>query len=560
MNLKTYAEIRRLLAVTSIIIQFALDLAVSALYRPRGLRPRSFGRRMIAVMVRLLLRRPAGIIRFPVRLRQTIERLGPTYVKLGQILSLREDLLPRRITYELRNLQTKVQPISYEEAKLVVEQEFNVPLRHIFKEFSPKPVGAASLAQAHIAYLRNGQKVVVKVQRPGIIPIMTNDLRIMKRLAWVMQQIPYIQDFQPKKLVAEFADYTMKELDFTQEGKHADIFRENFKDEKDVILPKIYWELTTKKVLTLEFIEGVKPDDSEKLRKLGINGPKVAALGARVVIKQLFIDGFFHGDPHPGNIFIVGTEKFCMIDLGMIGQFSQKTMNAMFLYYYYLIIRDFETASKYMVGLTETTPHSDIAGFRLEIEEIGKRWIGAGFKNYSLGKLILNSMNMGARYKLYFNKDIMLAIKAIVTIEAVGYILDPKMDLAKVSLPMMSEIFMGRISPVRMAKPILRALPDYLDALEQAPATILRTLGMVSSGKFQIEMIEKQEDKRPRDPLWKLWIPFAALAIGIVMFSAENPVGGDVSLSRSLHIPLLSVVSFGVAAWYSIRYWRLRRA
>ena len=559
MNLKTYAEIRRLLAVTSIIIQFALDLAVSALYRPRGLRPRSFGRRMFAVFIRLVLRRPAGIIRFPVRLRQTIERLGPTYVKLGQILSLREDLLPRRITYELRNLQTKVQPISYEEAKLVVEQEFNVPLRHIFKEFSPKPVGAASLAQAHIAYLRNGQKVVVKVQRPGIIPVMTNDLRIMKRLAWVMQQLPYIQDFQPQKLVAEFADYTMKELDFTQEGKHADIFRENFKEEKDVILPKIYWELTTKKVLTLEFIEGVKPDDSEKLRKLGINGPRVAALGARVVIKQLFVDGFFHGDPHPGNIFIVGTEKFCMIDLGMIGQFSQKTMNAMFLYYYYLIIRDFETASKYMVGLTETTPHSDITGFRLEIEEIGKRWIGAGFKNYSLGKLILNSMNMGARYKLYFNKDIMLAIKAIVTIEAVGYILDPKMDLAKVSLPMMSEIFMGRISPMRMAKPVLRALPDYLDALEQAPATILRTLGMVSSGKFQIEMVEKQADKRPSEPLWKLWIPFAALALGLVLLSAENPPGGDVTLSRSLHIPLLSVVSFGVAAWYSIRYWRLRR-
>jgi ubiquinone biosynthesis protein len=185
MNLKTYSEIRRLLSVTSILIQFALDILVSTLYRPRGLRKRSLSRRVLAVIVRLILRRPAGIIRFPVRLRQTIEKLGPTYVKLGQILSLREDLLPRRITYELRNLQTKVPPITYEEAKMVIEQEFNVPLRHIFKEFAPKPVGAASLAQAHIAYLRNGQKVVVKVQRPGIIPIMTNDLRIMQRLAWV---------------------------------------------------------------------------------------------------------------------------------------------------------------------------------------------------------------------------------------------------------------------------------------------------------------------------------------------------------------------------------------
>lgn len=515
---------------------------------------------MVAVAVRLLLRRPAGIIRFQVRLRQTIERLGPTYVKLGQIMSLREDLLPRRITYELRNLQTKVPPISYEEAKQVVESEFNVPLRHIYKEFAPKPVGAASLAQAHIAYLRNGQKVVVKVQRPGIIPIMTNDLRIMKRLAWILQRIPYVRDFQPQKLIQEFSDYTMKELDFNQEGKHADIFRENFKDDDNVILPKVYWEYTTKKILTLEFIEGVKPDDSEKLKKLGINGPRVAALGARVVIKQLFIDGFFHGDPHPGNLFIVGNEKFCMIDLGMTGQFTPKTMNAMFLYYYYLIIRDFETASKYMVGLTETIPNSDIAGFRAEIEEIGKKWIGAGFKNYSLGKLILNSMNMGARYKLYFNKDIMLAIKAIVTIEAVGYILDPNMNLAKVSLPMMSEIFIGRISPMRMAKPILRALPDYLDFIEQAPATLLRTMGMVSSGKFQIEMVEKTSEKRPSEPPWKLWLPFTALAVGLFLLTADSVPGGDIALTRSLQLPVLSLVSFGVAAWYSLRFWRMRRA
>jgi ubiquinone biosynthesis protein len=237
-----------------------------------------------------------------------------------------------------------------------------------------------------------------------------------------------------------------------------------------------------------------------------------------------------------------------MIDLGMIGQFTQKTMNAMFLYYYYLIIRDYETASKYMVGLTETTPHSDVAGFRKEIEEIGKRWFGAGFKNYSLGKLILKSMNMGARYKLYFNKDIMLAIKAIVTIEAVGYILDPNMDLAKVSLPIMSEIFISRMTPLRMTKPIMRALPDYLNLLEQAPATLLRTLGMVSGGKFQIEMVEKTEKPLPREPLWKLWIPFAALALGIFTLTADNPPGGELVLDKNSQLPWVSAISFAVAA------------
>ena len=557
MNFKTYAEIRRLIVVNGIFVRFLIDLFISRLYRPRGLRRRTFRRRLLSAILRRIFRRPAGLIHFPEKVRQTLESLGPTYIKLGQILSLREDLLPDRITKELRNLQTKVPPISFEEAKWMVESEFNLPLRHVFKEFSPKPIGSASLAQAHIAYLRNGQKVVVKVQRPGIIPIITSDIQIMRRLAWVMSKIPYLKDFQPREMIEEFAAYTMKELDFTQEGKHADIFRENFKEMDDVILPKVYWEYTTKKVLTLEFIEGVKPDDSEKLKKLGVNGSKVAALGSRVVLKQLFIDGFFHGDPHPGNLFIVGSERICMIDLGMVGQFTPETKNNMFLYYYYLIIRDFDTAAKYMIAFTKYTPNSDAEGFKKEINEIGQRWLGAGFKNYSLGRLILNAMNAGAKYKFYFNKDIILAIKSIVTMEAVGHILDPNMDLVKVSLPMMTEIFLSRFSPARMAKPLLRSLPDYLDVLEQAPDTILKTLGMVSTGKFQIEMIEKKDTHIPEERPWKLWLPLAGFVLGAIFIGSDSSrFGGDVAIGGSIHLPFVSLVCFIVSVWYGFRLWK----
>ncbi|MBV6492855.1 MAG: protein kinase UbiB [Turneriella sp.] len=491
---RAYYEIRRMLAVNSIFIDLLIDVFISYLYRPRGLRPRSFGRRFIAGVVRRLFRRPKNYARFPVQFRQTLERLGPTYVKLGQILSLRDDMLPERITFELRKLQSQVPPITYAEAKGVIEAEFNMPIRHIFAEFTEKPVASASLAQAHIARLRTGEKVVVKVQRPGIMRLISDDINVMRRLAFVMERIPKLRDYRPAHFVEEFAKYTMRELDFAQEGKHADIFRENFKDWDDILFPKIYWDYTSRRVLTMEFIDGIKPDDRAKIKRFGINGPKLAARGAQAVLKMLYIDGFFHGDPHPGNMFIVDRTKFCFIDLGMIGSYTPETRNNMFLYYYFTVIREFEHATSYLVKLTEPGRRADIQGFRAELAEQIKRWSSAAaFKEYSLGRLIFDTMNIGAKHRLYFHGDLVLSSKCIITIEAVGAILDPKMDLAKVSRPMMEKIFAEQMSLARYGKSILRALPDYLEYAEKIPEQILKTIGMISTGKFQIEVTRPPE-------------------------------------------------------------------
>lgn len=491
---RAYYEIRRMLAVNSIIVDLLIDVFISYLYRPRGLRPRSFTRRALAGFVRRIFRRPKNFARFPVQFRRTLERLGPTYVKLGQILSLRDDMLPERITLELRKLQSQVPPISYAEAKSVIEQEFNTPIRHIFAEFHETPVASASLAQAHMAKLRNGQKVVVKVQRPGITRLISDDINVMRRLAAIMELIPKLRDYRPAHFVEEFAKYTMRELDFAQEGKHADIFRENFKDWDDIMFPRIYWDYTSRRVLTMEFIEGIKPDDREKLKRLGVNGPRLAARGAQAVLKMLYIDGFFHGDPHPGNMFIVEKNKICLIDLGMIGSFTPETRNNMFLYYYFTVIREFDHATSYLVKLTEPGRKADVAGFRAELAEQIKRWSGAAaFKEYSLGRLIFDTMNIGAKHRLYFHGDLVLSSKCIITIEAVGAILDPKMDLAKVSRPMMEQIFAEQMSFARYGKSILRALPDYLEYAEKIPDQILKTIGMISSGKFQIEVTRPPE-------------------------------------------------------------------
>lgn len=520
---RVYYEVRRMLAVNSILIDLVIDVFISSLYRPRGLRPRSFGRRLVAGIVRRLFRRPKNFARFPVQFRRTLERLGPTYVKLGQILSLRDDMLPERITHELRKLQSQVPPISYADAKSVIEAEFNLPIKHIFAEFKETPVASASLAQAHLAKLRSGEKVVVKVQRPGITRLISDDINVMRRLAFLMERIPKLRDYRPAHFVEEFAKYTMRELDFAQEGKHADIFRENFKDWTDIIFPKIYWDYTSRRVLTMEFIDGIKPDDREKLRKMGINGPKLAARGAQAVLKMLYIDGFFHGDPHPGNMFVVDKNKLCLIDLGMIGSFTPEVRNNMFLYYYFTVIREFDHATSYLVKLTEPGRNADVVGFRAELAEQIKRWSGAGaFKEYSLGRLIFDTMNIGARHRLYFHGDLVLSSKCIITIEAVGAILDPKMDLAKVSRPMMEQIFAEQMSLARYGKSILRALPDYLEYAEKIPDQFLKTIGMITSGKFQVEITRPPEkETRERSNHFNT-MGIASLVLAIIFLVRED--------------------------------------
>lgn len=540
---RAYYEIRRMLAVNSIVVDLLIDVLIAYLYRPRGLRPRSFSRRFIAGIVRRIFRRPKNFARFPVQLRKTLERLGPTYVKLGQILSLRDDMLPERITLELRKLQSQVPPITYAEAKGVIETEFNTPIRHIFAEFAETPVASASLAQAHIAKLRNGQKVVVKVQRPGITRLISDDINVMRRLAFLMERIPKLRDYRPAHFVEEFAKYTMRELDFAQEGKHADVFRENFKEWNDITFPKIYWDYTSRRVLTMEFVDGVKPDDREKLKRLGINGPKLAARGAQAVLKMLYIDGFFHGDPHPGNMFIVDRTKLCLIDLGMIGSFTPETRNNMFLYYYFTVIREFDHATSYLVKLTEPGRKADVVGFRAELAEQIKRWSSASaFKEYSLGRLIFDTMNIGAKHRLYFHGDLVLSSKCIITIEAVGAILDPKMDLAKVSRPMMEQIFAEQMSLARYGKSILRALPDYLEYAEKIPDQILKTIGMISSGKFQIEVTRPPEKETRERSNHFSTMGFIALCLAVLFLVREDLSPGQWTLPLIGSVSALGVI------------------
>ena len=258
---------------------------------------------------------------------------------------------------------------------------------------------------------------------------------------------------------------------------------------------------------------------------------------------MLYIDGFFHGDPHPGNMFIVDRTKICLIDLGMIGSFSPDVRNNMFLYYYFTVIREFDHATSYLVKLTEPGRRADVAGFRAELAEQIKRWSGASaFKEYSLGRLIFDTMNIGAKHRLYFHGDLVLSSKCIITIEAVGAILDPKMDLAKVSRPMMEQIFAEQMSLARYGKSILRALPDYLEYAEKIPDQILKTIGMISSGKFQIEVTRPPEKETRERSNHFSTMGFISLCLAAVFLVRDDLSPGQWTLPIVGSVSALGVI------------------
>jgi len=429
----------------------------------------------LAWATRPLLDRQLRDLPFPVQLRRRLEILGPTYIKLGQVLSLREDILPHAITEELKNLLSQLPIVPYPRYLELIEEGLRRPVREMFAYVEETPIGSASIAQTHRATTVEGDRVILKVVKPGIKRTLKTDSRLIVMMGGMLQWI--IPQYQPKNVLREFTEYTLREVDLRLEGENAETFAANFKDMPDVHFPEIYRRYTSESVLCMEFLDGMRPDSEAAKVLTEEEKQRLLEIGAASIIRMLYKDGFFHADLHPGNLLILERRKCGFIDLGMVGRFDDALRRTLLYYYYCLVTGDAENAARYLASVSRPARGSQPEAFRRHVEDISRRWRRmANFKDFSLAQLILQSVSVGGKYRMYFPMEMVLMVKALVTFEGVGQLMIPGFDVAQISRKQISKLFFGQFNPISLAKESLRGAPEVVDALVKAPLLVTQGL------------------------------------------------------------------------------------
>lgn len=424
----------------------------------------------------------------PARLRLVCEKLGPSFIKLGQLLSLRDDLLSVEYTEELKKLQSKVSTFSYGEAERIIEKELGKPLKKIFKSFNKKPLAAASLAQVHKATLKDGGKVAVKVQRPGVEELIKKDIHILFYLASLLEKyVPASRPYNPLKLVREFSVWTMRELDFRVEGGNVDHFKENFKNNSRVTAPRVYWDYTTRRVLTMELMSGMEIDDVAAIKKAGLDPQEVAKNYLEINLKEFFHDGFFHADPHPGNIFVLPDGRLCFHDFGIVSFINEDTRLRLISYFSSLMRKDIEGAIKDIMNLAEIGEAAEVESFRTRITDILNFWLYAPQKQ-SAATTFYRVISSAAKYGISFPANLVLLGKSLLGVEAIGYKLVPDFDINKGLKPYLRQVVIKELSPAKLARKAEVSLFEYLNFFKKLPEETLDLLKKIEQGEIGVKI------------------------------------------------------------------------
>lgn len=472
------------------------------------------------------------------RIRMALEELGPTYVKLGQILSTRADLITEKYAREFARLQDSVPPFPYEDVRRIIERELEDRIENIFETFETPPLASASLGQVHRATLNNGELVAVKVQRPGIRSIMEIDLEIMLHLAMLMERnIEEVSVHRPVRIVEEFTRILEYELDYKHEAANTERFHRQLLHDPTIYIPIVFNDFSTDRVLTMEFIEGIKVSDHRALERAGINKKKVVERGANLLFRQVFDFGFFHADPHPGNIRVLSKNVICLLDFGMMGSIDKYTRGD-FVDLIYGAVRQDETGTvRVLLKLTEWDEEPDIRQLERDVSDILGLYLNRPLKDVEFSGLMRQILELTGRYHLRLPADIFLMMKAFSTIESVARELYPEFDLASYAAPYVKREKMQRMHPRRLAENAYNLSGELFHFLNQFPKDTLELLRMAKRQRLSIrfehsgleEMIETLD--RTSNKL-AIAIIVAALIIGssIVIIAKIPPLFYGISL------------------------------
>jgi ubiquinone biosynthesis protein len=482
----------------------------------------------------------------PERIRLAFEELGPTFVKFGQVLSTRSDLLPEAFVKEFTKLQDNVQPLPNEIARAVVERELGMPVEKAYAEFNAQPLASASIAQVHEARLHSGEKVVVKIQRPGIDRIIDTDVSLLAFLASMMERyIPETRLIGPKTVVEEFFRTLSYELDFFVEANNMAKIASNLVSFPDIVIPKVYRDLSTSKILTLEKLEGIRVNDIAAMDAAGIDRKKVVDLGARAFFKAVMIDGLFHGDLHGGNMFVLPGNRLGIIDFGIVGRLSQKSRDQLAEMVMALLTEDYETLCYEYAELGAAGPSIDFDAFQREVRNTLSPYMGLSLKDLNPGKVLIEATRIAAKYEIKVPGDWMIVFKAILTIEGMGRTLDPDFDILAIGQDLAKDLVKNRYSAARVSKDALWMARDMASLLEVLPRQIRWMFRKFNSNDFAFEIKSPElRDLRGQLDLNARRMSLSMLAAGL--FIAGSLCLEHASDSTIWGYPAISVVFFAL--------------
>ena len=477
-NLHSHSHLNRYRQIAEVLLHHGLGYLVS-----------TFGLERF-VPFRGTLRRYPRPGQFPTRpehVRLAFEELGATFIKLGQILSTRADLLPPEYIAELSKLQDQAPPVDSAVIEETIVAELGCPIAELFATFDPMPVAAASIGQAHVATLHNGREVIVKVRRPGVVEQIEEDLEIIQHLATTASRRWEIAEhYDLPGLAQEFAQTLRAELDYIREGRNAERFATNLANNPSIHIPCVYWETTTARVLTLERIRGIKINDLAALDIAGIDRAALAERAARLILQMILEDGFYHADPHPGNFFIEPGGRIGLIDYGMVGIVDARTQEQLVDIFLAITSQDVDRLVDTILMLGFTQRRVDRAQFRRDLEHLFVQYYGKPFGEIAVGPFLTEALTIVRHHRLQLPSNLALLFKTLLMDEALGTMLDPTFNMAALLAPYSQQLVQRQYSPGLWLRNLSRAGMDAARLGVELPQQLRRLMSELERGSIEV--------------------------------------------------------------------------